>query len=163
MKKRRSPVSSDKRFKKNKGFSFDSYKERLQHSEYKLERTDNISVALKILNDTVLDILESKKIIDEKQFSAGIRFRSDFYSGDVAARVLGSYSGMRNDTNFYKEHEKSENQELAYERWRKAVKELGLMHGKLVISSICYEKMPLYKEIEALQEGLTKLAKVYRC
>jgi len=127
-----------------------------------LEKTDNLSVTLKILNETVLDILESKRIIDNKQFNAGLRFRSDFYSADITSRVTGSYSGVRNNTDFHKTPEKSKIQERAYERWRAAVKDIGAAQSKVLISSVCYDAMPMPPELELLQDGLLRLAKIYK-
>ncbi len=53
-------------------------------------------------------------------------------------------------------------EEAAYQRWRNAVRGLGLRMSTAVITVACHDLLPMPRDIALLQEGLEKLVKWYR-
>lgn len=160
---RRPPVSSDKRFRKMTGGD-SGPPERWQHSGRVLELTDRAGIlAARATEEHILDVLAMRRLLNEIQVEAGLRFKADYHAAALAAHVTGSYSGAASARDFFRgEYERNEAQEAAYSRWRKAVRELGHRHGAAVIATVCHDAPPVARDFVILQEGLEKLALLYR-
>ncbi len=163
MARRRAPVSTDKRFRKCLRDCDTGTPERWQHSGRALECTDTPGILVaRATEEHVLDVLALRSLLDGFQLKAGMRFKADYHDAALSAHVTGSYSGMSNMRDFFRiEHERSDAQERAYRRWKKAVRELGARHGSVVIDTVCYDAAPLPRDIPALQDGLEKLVAWY--
>ena len=160
---RRSPVSSDKRFRKIPGGGDHGTPERWQHSGRTLELTDRAGVlAVRATEEHILDVLGLKHLLNDLQITAGLKFKADYHAAAIAAHVTGSYSGISNAKDFFRmEHERSDAEEAAYRRWKAAVRELGLRYSSAVIATVCYDAPPLPRDLPALQNGLELLAALY--
>jgi hypothetical protein len=62
---------------------------------------------------------------------------------------------------FFAAHERSDVEEAAYQRWRNAVREIGMILADAVISTVCHDRLPTPRNLLRLQEGLKKLADWY--
>ncbi len=162
-KPKRAPVSADKRFRKISIGGDHGTPERWQHSGRTLEFTDNAGIlACRATEEHILDVLALRRLIDSMQVQAALRFKADYHAASLSAHVTGSYSGASNARDFFHgEYERSDAQEAAYKRWRKAVHELG-MNQNAVIATVCHDAPPAPRDLPALQNGLHKLAFVYR-
>jgi hypothetical protein len=161
---RRSPVSSDKRFRKIAGGGDHGTPERWQHSGRALQLTDRAGVlAVRATEEHILDVLAMKRLLNDVQVAAGLRFKADYHNAAIAAHVTGSYSGAANARDFfYAEHERTDAQEAAYRRWKKAVHELGARTSSAVIATVCHDAAPLPRDLPALQQGLQILVAWYK-
>ncbi len=157
-------VSTDKRLKKPCSGSDYGPLERWQHSGRCFEKTDRPGVlAAKATEEHILDVLGLQRVLSATQIEAGLKFKADYHAAAIAAHVTGSYSGMRNARDFFRmEHERSESEEAAYARWKKAVSALGLAYSATVIEVVCHDGAPLLREVSLLQEGLEKLVGWYK-
>lgn len=164
LKTRRRPVSSDKRFRKISGSGDHGTPERWQHSGFTLELTDRAGVlAVRAMEEHVLDILTLKNQIGDSQTAAGMRLRADFLAAAIVAHVTSGYTQSASvRACFHPERQRSEKEEAAYARWRAAVKELGLDQRRAVISTVCFDESPQPRDLPSLQEGLDKLAAWYK-
>jgi hypothetical protein len=161
---RRAPVSRDKRFRKTAAGGDHGTPERWQHSGRVLELTDRAGIlAARATEEHILDVLAMRRLLNEIQVEAGLRFKADYHAAAIAAHVTGSYSGMSNARDFFRgEYERSDTQEAAYKRWKNAVRELGQRHGAAVIATVCHDAPPLPRDLLVLQERLEKLIVLYR-
>jgi hypothetical protein len=160
---RRSPVSTDKRFRKLKTGADFGPRERWQHSGCTFEYTERAGImAARATEEHILDTLALRRLLDQIQIEAGLRFKADYHAASIAAHVTGSYSGMaRSADGVFIEYERSDAQEAAYRRWKNAVRELGARYGAAVISTVCHDTPPAPQDIPILQDGLQKLAVWY--
>lgn len=161
---RRPPVSTDKRLRKIPGGGDHGTPERWQHSGRTLELTDRAGIlAARATEEHILDVLAMRRLLNEIQVEAGLRFKADYHAAALSAHVTGSYSGTSNARDFFRgEYERNDAQEAAYRRWKNAVRELGQRHGPAVIATVCHDTPPSPQNFLALQEGLEKLAALYR-
>lgn len=162
-KSRRRPVSSDKRFKKIRELADTGPRERWQHSGRVLEFTEKAgTLAVRATEEHVIDIMVERRMLDDKQRLAALRFKRDYQHAGLAPHVTGSYTPMRcGEDYFYHERIRTDAQEAAYQRWRNAVRELGLAHSDAVISTACHDLAPAPCAMAALQKGLEILAAWY--
>lgn len=160
---RRAPVSTDKRFRKAPSGGDHGTAERWQHSGRTLQLTERAGVlAVRATEEHIIDVLALKRLLNEVQIEAGLKFKADYHAAALSAHVTGSYSGMSNARDFlYAEHERSDAQEAAYRRWKNAVRELGTRYGTAVIATLCHDAAPSLRNLSDLQDGLEKLAKWY--
>ena len=161
---RRAAVSTDKRFRKVPGTGDHGTPERWQHSGRALQLTDHAGVlAARATEENLLDILGLKRLLNEVQIEAALKFKADYHAAAIAAHVTGSYTGMSSAKDFFRaEHERSDAEEAAYIRWKKAVRELGLRYSPAVIAAVCHDAPPLPCDLPALQDGLEKLVVWYK-
>ncbi|MDR3425335.1 MAG: DUF6456 domain-containing protein [Alphaproteobacteria bacterium] len=161
---RRAPVSSDKRFRKISSGGDHGTPERWQHSGRALELTDSAGVlAARATEEHILDVLAMKRLLSQLQVEAGLRLKADYHAAAIAAHVTGSYSGAARARDFfYAAPERTDAQEAAYRRWKKAVCELGQPYSHAVIATVCHDEAPLPRDLPALQDGLEKLVAWYK-
>jgi hypothetical protein len=80
----------------------------------------------------------------------------------MSARLVGSYNPTRTSFSVYSGwDERSEAEEKAYRRWRKAVSAMGQMFSDSVISLVCFEEALPESQLVFVTAGLIKLAKWY--
>ncbi len=161
---RRAPVSTDKRFKSPPAGSDYGPPERWQHSGRMLHPTDRPGVlAARATEEHVLDILGLRRLLSRGQIEAGLKFKADYHAAAIAAQVTRSYSGRITVRDAFRiVRERTDAEEAAYARWKKAVREMGLSYSPAVIEVVCHDKAPLLREVSALQGGLDKLAAWYK-
>jgi hypothetical protein len=137
--------------------------ERWQHSGRVLQVTDRAGIfASRATEEHVLDVLALRRLVDEQQVEAGLRFKADYHAAALSAHVTGSYSGMSNMRDFFRgEYERTDAQEAAYRRWKNAMRALGARHGAAVVATLCHDAPPQPRDLPVLQEGLEKLVLWY--
>lgn len=164
VKSRRQPVSSDRRFRKQIGHSDQGTPERWQHSGRVLVLTEKAGVlAVRATEEHVVDIMVTRGLLAARQSEAAFMFKLDYQKAQLEVRVTGRYNPAGATKNFFQpKPARSDFEEAAYQRWRNAVRELGLGLSNVVITTVCHDKLPMPRNIEMLQEGLEKLADWYR-
>lgn len=136
--------------------------ERWQHAGRLLQPTDRAGIlAARVSEDHALDSLVLYGQLDQLLADAGFRLKEDFHMADLSAHVTGGYSGQPRQSGPYKEHERSDAEEEAYTRWRKAVMAMGPRDGAVVLTVVCYDAPPVAGELNLLRQGLTRLAAWY--
>ena len=137
--------------------------ERWQHSGRMLELTDRAGgLACRATEENSLDILLYRQVLSQRMHRAALRLHADFIAADMQPHVSGSYNAAAVAVPFCSNwHERTDAQEAAYGRWRKAVQALGPMFNDVVVSVACYDLMPDENHIPLLQVGLVVLSKWY--
>lgn len=132
--------------------------ERWNHSgrTYRLAQTRGALVAC-VEESHILDTLHERRLINAKERDAGYRLKADYMAAGVAQRVTSSYNPTRGHYDPF--HERSDEQEEAYDRWRAAVKSMGLRLNGPVVSAVCYEQTP--RSVYDVKMGLAALAEHY--
>ncbi|MDD4616512.1 MAG: DUF6456 domain-containing protein [Alphaproteobacteria bacterium] len=163
MPSRRLVISTNKSSRKRRTGTDFGPRERWQHSGRTFQVTDDKGcVAARATEEHILDILGLKKLLSVLQIEAGLRLKADYHAAAIARRVTGSYSGAPSARDYFRaERERTDAEEAAYQRWRNAVKEMGLRYSEAVVSTVCYDEAPPPCDIPALQGGLEKLATWY--
>lgn len=158
----RRPVATDKRFRPKIAGGDHGTTERWQHTARLLEPTDRAGIwASRAAEEHALDSLVLCGLLDRLLADAGLRLKEDFHMADLGAHLTGGYSGQPRATGAYCEHERSDAEEAAYGRWRKAVMAMGARDGALVLAVVCYDAPPVAKDLYLLRQGLTRLAAWY--
>ena len=163
-KPRRRPVATDRRFRKPPQNADYGPPERWQHSGRLLEATEKNGVlAARATEEHILDILVLRGALSKNQSAAAFKLKLDYHRAGLAAHTTGGYNPTRVDVDsFHSRRERNDYEEAAYQRWRNAVRELGLRHSPVVITVACHDLLPTPREIALLQEGLEKLLDWYR-
>jgi hypothetical protein len=164
MPSRRQPTAADRRFRKLPTLSDHGPIERWQHAGRLLEPTERAGVlAARVIEENMLDILLERGWISARQQEAALLLRLDFHRAGLAARVGGSYSPTRQDFSLFSGwDERTEREELAYQRWRGALAVLPVAQRNLIIATACQEEMPHLLQAPALREACDALANFYR-
>lgn len=164
MKHRRRAVSTDRRFRQNNAGADHGTAERWQHSGRMLELTERAGVlAVRATEEHALDVLVAKGWITETQREAALRFKLDYHIAGLEARVIGGYNPVRNAFSpFSGFDERTDTEEAAYRRWRRAHKALGAGFAEAVESAACHDIMPRQQQAVVLAEGLSRLSKYYK-
>ena len=138
-------------------------RERWQHSGYSLEVTERAGVlAIRSTEENALDILCLRGFISNAERDAGMRFRKDYHSARLGARVVGSYDPARGCSGaYFSGHETSDAEDAAYTRWRNALRAIGMACSEAVISVACLDEWPAQKQLIKAKQGLAILAKWY--
>lgn len=160
---RRQPVESDRRFNRLSPKADHGTRERWQHSGRMLELTERAGVlAARVLEESVVDILILCRWITQSQHEAAVRFKKDYHLAKMEARLTGSYNPARTMfSHFGPWDERSEAEEAAYQRWRHALRAVGMIHSDLIITVVCHDKMPRQQRAPDVREGLQKLVRWY--
>lgn len=138
-------------------------KERWQHSGKALEATERAGIlAVRATEENLLDVFVLRGFISGEQRDAGMRFRADYHASGLEARVVGSYDPSRSCSRSYNSYyEMSDAQEVAYMRWREAVRALGRTHCDLIISISCFDQWSRLTELPKVRHGLSVLIQHY--
>ena len=161
--RRRSPVATDKRFRKNPSQTDYGPAERWQHSGRLLELTEQAGVlAARVTEEHIVDVLVLRNVLSKSQSTAAFKLKLDFQRAGLAAHVIGGYSAVHTTTDyFYGRRDRNDFEEAAYQRWRNAMREIGSRLSPAVIATVCHDELPRLNEIEHLQQGLAKLVDWY--
>jgi len=138
-------------------------KERWQHSTQQIKIVNNENIVAYSLEESVIDVLFINKIITVDEKDAALKFKEDFLLAGLLPNFISSYNPMArcfsNHNNNKKEQ--SEKEEIAYKKWRDAMKYMtGAVSGD-VESVVCYDVMPKPERVAFLRVGLKKLIKFY--
>lgn len=138
-------------------------KERWQHSGYLVEVTERAGVlALRATEENLLDVLLLRRFISSVERDAGMRFRADYHAAGLEARIVGSYDPTRGcSRSNFRGFEMSDEEEMAYSRWRKALRVLGIALSDAVISTVCLDEWPANKQLVKAKQGLAVLVNFY--
>jgi hypothetical protein len=76
--------------------------------------------------------------------------------------MVASYNPERSlNRPSYQREERSDGEEAAYQRWRNAVRAIGITDSDVVISVCCHDYAPEVRKIAGLRRGLERLVKWY--
>jgi len=164
MRLRREPVATDRRFRTNRIPADHGPQERWQHSSRMMEPTEKAGVlAARALEECVLDIFVARGLIAAVHREAALRLRSDYQAAGLTVRVIGSYNPARSSFSpFGAWNERTEKEEAAYQRWRNAVRAIGIQFSDAVMTVACHDRMPGEQGMRDMKAGLAKLVKWYR-
>lgn len=159
---KRSPVSRDKRFKQRTASDYGT-DERWQHSGRTLEYTETAGVfAVRATETHVLDHLVLMELIDEAARDAGLKLHHDYNLAGIEARVTASYTTTRGSKGDAEARLlRSELQEAAYQRWRNALRAIGIVQRDVVIHVACLGHAPSMMQLNKVKDGLVQLARYY--
>jgi len=163
-KSRRRPVATDKRFRKQNRDCDYGTPERWQHSGRVLQITERAGIlAARATEEHVIDVMVLKGLLDKNQSDAAFRLKLDFQRAGLAANTISRYSPQGSKSDFFRGiRERSDAEEAAYQRWRNAVRELGLGLSCAVIATVCHDETPVLADLPLLQKGLDQLCDWYR-
>jgi len=160
-KRRRAPVSSDKRFKRVVPDS--GPVQRWQHSGRVFEPTENAGIVVaRATEEHVLDRLHVLGILNAQCREAGLKWQQDYVLARMEDRVTASYAstrggGMDPETRLLR----SDAQEAAYKRWRAALMALSLAERDVALHVACIGFAPALNHLARLKTALQKLASHY--
>ena len=137
--------------------------ERWQHAGRLLEFTERAGVlAARVMEACVLDRLAAAGLVDAAALAAGLRLQADYHTAHMESRVIASYNPARGTRQGgYDAYERNEAEEAAYQRWRLAVRAVGMVDSGIVLGACCEERMPKTQGLAALRRGLGRLAAFY--
>lgn len=163
-KSRRRPVLSDRRFRQQSSLNDYGTPERWQHSGCVLRLTEQAGVlAMQATEEHIIDIMVLRGLLTPSQSEAAFKFKLDYQMAHMNTCVTSRYSPVGSSKDFFRPSpERTDCEEAAYQRWRNAVRELGLGPSNIVITVVCHDKLPMPRNITILKEGLEKLVNWYR-
>ncbi len=136
--------------------------ERWQHGTRSLEVTETAGVlAARVLEEHGLDRLLLRGVIDAALRDGGLRLRADYQAAQLEQRITAQYQPSGGSGGGYRPYERSDAEEAAYQRWRCAVRAVGIMDSKIVLAVCCHDQMPTSTSLAGLQRGLKRLAGFY--
>ena len=163
-KSRRRPVSTDKRFRKASKNADFGPRERWNHSGLEMMLTERAGIlAARATEEHVIDSLVLKGYLNTSQSDAAFRLKLDFQRAGLAAHTVSRYSPEGSKGEGYRGiRERSDAEEAAYQRWRHALRELGLAFSCAVIATACHDETPSPADLPLLQKGLDQLVDWYK-
>src|SRR5262249_31342683 len=128
-----------------------------------LEFTDRAGIlAARATEEHIVDILVTKGLITETQRTAAFKLKLDFHRAGLGMHVTSTYNATRNKQDYNRSYDRTDLEEAAYQRWRLAVREVGIRYSQAVITTVCHDMMPVPRDVTSLQAGLDLLVKWYR-
>lgn len=116
-----------------------------------------------LASEHLMDRLVLAGCVSAIERDAAMRFLADYQAAGLTPHLAASYSPVRGSFSFYGGwDERSDAQEEAYARYRKAMRFLQGSLGDTVVSVICYETVPNARKIAELKVGLKVLVSLYR-
>ena len=160
---RRRTAATDKRFKKKNNCGDYGPPERWQHSGRLLERTESPGIlAARATEEHVLDVLALRGLIDVSQSDAALRLKQDFQRAGLAVNTISRYNPESGGGDIYRgKRDRTDAEEAAYQRWRNAVRDMGLAFSEAVVATVCHDEMPAPANVPLLQKGLEHLVDWY--
>ena len=164
VKRRRRPVATDKRFRKTPPDTDYGPPERWQHSARVLEITEKAGILAALATEEhVIDVMVLRGILDKNQSDAAFRLKLDFQRAGLAVNTISRYSPAGSKSDFFRGiRERNDVEEAAYQRWRNAVREMGLDLSCAVIATVCHDETPAPSDVPLLQKGLDYLIDWYK-
>lgn len=137
--------------------------ERWQHGARVLEVTEQAGVlAARVLEEHLIDRLLLRGLLDHTERDSALRLRADYQAAHLMTRVTASYAVTRGaGQGGYSEYERTEAEEAAYQRWRHAVRALGITDSRVVLAVCCHDETPPQHSHAQLRRGLRRLASHY--
>lgn len=162
-KSRRRPVSTDKRFRKKNSADYGP-PERWQHSGRVMHMTERAGIlAARVTEEHVIDTMVLRGLLDRSQSDAAFRLKQDFQRAGLAVNTTSRYTPERGAPDYFRGmRERSDAEEAAYQRWRNAVREMGLGLSCAVIATVCHDDTPTPGDVPLLQQGLDRLVDWYK-
>lgn len=162
-KTRRRPVSSDKRFKKTSNLPDYGTPERWQHSGRIMQVTAQAGIlAARAMEEHIIDVMVLRGLLDENQSAAAFRLKLDFQRAGLAANTTSRYTPNTGKKESFRQRERTDTEEIAYRRWRNAVRELDLGLSSAVIATVCHDQTPSSTDLHLVQKGLDQLIDWYK-
>ncbi len=159
---RRSPVSSDKRFKTTTHIIDWGTPERARHSCIVTERLERGGAEVaRVAAECMLDQLRDVGQVTPAMHRAGIRLRADYQRGKVAPRQVMQYAPGVRGTGWNGGFERSEKEELAYKDWRIALQVVGVGLSEALVSICCLDLAPQQRQ-RAMKERLFVIVQYLR-
>lgn len=94
----------------------------------------------RVVTQTPLDRYHHRRNIDDKQFKAGERLRSDWYVSGLEPHTVANLMGSGGGGECSYGMAKSEGQAMAREAWRQAVKAAGIRLSPILIAVCCEDR-----------------------
>lgn len=159
---RRAPVASDKRFRQNRAGPSDfGPRERWQHSGAELGPSETPGLlVVRATESTLVDLLAARRWLNLRQNKAALRFKADYHRAAMDAPLCSRYAPRIAQSDPFRDHERSDAEEAAYQRWRLAVRAMG-PGGGLAITTLCHDMMPARSDVARLRAALDRLADWY--
>lgn len=121
------------------------------------------AVTARVAEEHMLDRLAARSIINERARTAGLLLRADYQAAHLENRIIASYNIVRGlNAGGFQPYERSDAEEAAYQRWRRAVQSLPLREGGAVQDVCCFDRVPDARTLAALRRGLERLGVWYR-
>jgi Domain of unknown function (DUF6456) len=161
---KRDPAATDRRFRQTaQPLADHGTPERWQHSGRVLELTESAGIlAARATEEHLLDILVLRGRISAVEREAALKFKLDYQRAALEARVTGRYNAASSARDFFAAiHERTDAEEAAYQRWRNALREVGKMLANILVSTVCFDRMPDPRDLPQLQGALKKLVEWY--
>ncbi|MGB4102144.1 MAG: DUF6456 domain-containing protein [Alphaproteobacteria bacterium] len=139
-------------------------RERWQHTGRALELTEQAGVlAARATEENMLDRLLLRRVIDWRGREAGLRLKVDYQAAHLENRIIASYNAARGmNAGGYQSYERSEAEEAAYGRWRRALLAVTIYERHAVLDVCCHERDIVAPALPALRRGLARLGDWYR-
>ena len=114
----------------------------------------------RVVTQTPLDRYRHRRSIDDRQFKAGEKLRSDWYVSGLEPHTVANLMGSGGGGECSYGMAKSEGQAMAREEWRMAVKAAGIRLSPILIAVCCEDRTAPewllstgHREQRAIEEG----------
>lgn len=140
--------------------------ERWQHSRRELVLTAQSGLyAVRATEECALDRWLAAGAISAEEHKAGLSLRSDYHHGRVAITAQPQYDGVRAPSpgaSWQSPGERrSELAEAAYQRWRNAIRAVGMRCSPLLIAVCCEDGALAWPRRSELRQALQSLQRHY--
>lgn len=140
--------------------------ERWQHSRRELVLTEVAGVvALRARDECALDRWLGAGAISAGEHAAGLKLRADYHQGRVSLAAQRVYDGVRAPSPGASWQSPAERRsaeaEIAYQRWRSAIRAVGLKLSPLLIGVCCEDGALAWPRRGELRHALQQLEQHY--
>lgn len=141
--------------------------ERWQHSRRELVEAQGRGVyAVRAQDECALDRWLASGAISMDEHEAGLRLRADYHTGQVPLAAQRVYDGVRGPTPgaawCSPAERRSEAAERAYQRWRLAIRAVGLRLSPILIAVCCEDGALAFSRRGELRLALQQLVAHYQ-
>ena len=139
-------------------------RERWQHTGRVLELTEQAGgLAARATEENMLDRMLLRRAIDLRGREAGLRLKGDYQAAHLDSRIIASYNAGRGmNAGGFQAYERSDAEEAAYGRWRRALQAVTTFERHAVLNVCCHERDIVAPALPALRRGLARLGDWYR-
>ncbi len=151
-----------KRLKVDECFADHGTAERWQHSRRELVLTEQAGIqAARVQDECALDRWLGVGAISAQEHAAGMKLRSDYHHGRVPLAAQRVYDGVRAPSPGASWQSPAERRgdaaEMAYKRWRHAIRAVGLRLSPLLIAVCCEDGALAWPRRGELRHALQQL------